>query len=192
MAAVLKTDRLFLMRVEDDLSLLALLVRAHGFKRLKVGVGGGRVFGGEKPAGDLVAVTKTEFGVLLRADLVVPIVGNVGGKVLRLKVRGLVAVSLQKRKAARDLAGNDDREVVPAHEGSEAFVVVLYAKDGFEDAFGELPQSLDAFAVETVADQVFAVFSEGGELRVVRGERFEIHGDVLFFGGGGESGGPAP
>ena len=171
-----KVDRFFLMSVEDDLSLLTFLVRAHGFKRLKVGVGGGRIPAGEKPARDVVAVAKTELGVLLRADFVVPLVGDGGEKVVYLKVRGLVAVALQERKASGDLAGDDDREVVPAHEGSQALVVVLDAKDRLEDAFGELPHPLDALAVVTVADQVFAVLSKGGELRVVRGERLEVHG----------------
>ena len=190
-ASALKADRLFLMSVEDDLSLLALGVRAHGFKRLKVGVGGGRIPAGEKPAGDVVAVAKTGLRVLLRADFVVPLVGDGGEEVVHLKVRGLVAVALQERKARRGFAGDDDREVVAAHEGAEALVVVRHAKDRFEDAFGELPHPLDALAVVSVADQVFAVFSEGGELRVVGGERLEVHGDVLSLHGGGELVGPS-
>lgn len=180
-ASALKADRLFLMSVEDDLSLLALGVRAHGFKRLKVGVGGGRIPAGEKPAGDVVAVAKTGLRVLLRADFVVPLVGDGGEEVVHLKVRGLVAVALQERKARRGIAGDDDREVVAAHEGAEALVVVRHAKDRFEDAFGELPHPLDALAEVTVADQVFAVLSEGGEFRVVRGERLEVHWGRPFF-----------
>ena len=180
MASVFEADRLLLMRVEDDLSLLALGVRAHGFERLKVGVEGGRVFAGEKPARNVVAVAKTELGVLLRADLVVALVGKGGEKVVYLEVRGLVAVALQKRKAARDPAGDDDCEVVPAHEGAQT-LVVLDAEDRLEDPLGELPHPLDAFAVVAVADQVFAVLSEGGEFRIVRGERLEVHGERPFF-----------
>lgn len=176
-----KVDRFFLMFVEDDLSFLALRVRAHRFKRLKVGVGGGRIPAGEKPARDVVAVAKAGLGVLLRADFVVPFVGDGDGEVVHLKVRGLVAVALQERKARRGFAGDDDREVVAAHEGAEALVVILNAKDRLEDAFGELPHPLDALAEVTVADQVFAVLSEGGEFRVVRGERLEVHWGRPFF-----------
>ena len=175
MTSASKVDCLFLVFVEDDLSYLALRVRAHRFKRLKVGVGGGRIPAGEKPARDVVAVAKAGLGVLLRADFVVPFVGDGDGEVVHLKVRGLVAVALQKRKARRGFARHDDREVVAAHEGPEALVVILNAENRFEDAFGELPHPLDALAVVSVADQVFAVLSEGGELRVERGERFEVH-----------------